>query len=472
MTKASTLTAFFIRDGIADSCIMVNWRKVVLRMAAVVLGRRMFEHFEYLKKVENESSETLAKMQDEKLGGLLMHAHANVPYYHKILEDAAVIKNGEVCLENFQRIPILTKDIIRSQGENMYSRDYQKRAWFPNSSGGSTGEPIRFIQDRNYKDWSLASGYYFNYMAGKDVGEPELKLWGSERDITKDSEKLSSRINNLLFNVEMLNSFLMSEKNLKDYVSRWNVIKPKSVNAYTSSIYDLARYLKSTGIKIFRPEVIICSAETLTADVRKFIEEVFGCTVLNHYGSREVGVIACECLKKEGLHTFPLNNKIEILDENFRPCQPGQMGNVYVTSLNNLSMPLIRYAIGDMAIPAKTTKCSCGRGAPLIETVIGRHIEVFKTKDGKVVPGEFFIHFVGVVYNKGVIKKFQVIQKSYDFILIKAVLLDSQKFAEIIPSLVDSIKKVMGPDCKVEFEYVDDIPTTKSGKYLYTISEL
>ena len=163
---------------------------------------------------------------------------------------------------------------------------------------------------------------------------------------------------------------------------------------------------------------------------------------------------------------------MEILDESLRPCPPGRMGNVYVTALDNLSMPLIRYGIGDMAIPAKTPKCSCGRGAPLIETVVGRHIEVFKTRDGKVVPGEFFIHFVGVVYNKGVVKKFQVIQKSYDYILIKAVLLDNQKFAETIPALVGSIRKVMGQDCKVEFEYVDDIPPTKSGKYLYTISEL
>jgi phenylacetate-CoA ligase len=451
---------------------MLNWRKTVLRVAAVVLGRRMFEHFEYLKKIEYERPEMLARLQDEKLSGLLMHAHANVPYYHKILEDAAVIKNGKVCLENFQRIPVLTKDIIRNQGENMYSKDYQKRSWFHNSSGGSTGEPVRFIQDRNYKDWSLACGYYFNYMAGKDVGEPELKLWGSERDILKGSEKLSSRINNLLFNVEMLNSFLMSEKNLKDYVSRWNLIRPKSVNAYTSSVYDFARYIKGAGIKIFRPEVIICSAETLTPDVRNLIEEVFGCPALNHYGSREVGVIACECLKKEGLHTFPLNTKMEILDESLRPCPPGQMGNVYVTTLDNLSMPLIRYGIGDMAIPAKITKCSCGRGAPLIETVVGRHIEVFKTRDGKIVPGEFFIHFVGVVYNKGIVKKFQVVQKNYDYILIKAVLLDNQKFAETIPALVDSIRKVMGQDCKVEFEYVDDIPPTKSGKYLYTISEL
>jgi phenylacetate-CoA ligase len=76
------------------------------------------------------------------------------------------------------------------------------------------------------------------------------------------------------------------------------------------------------------------------------------------------------------------------------------------------------------------------------------------------------------VYNKGIVRKFQVIQKGYDYIVIKLVLLDNQKFNELKPELTGSIRKVMGPGCKVEFEYVDDIPPAKSGKYLYTISEL
>ena len=451
---------------------MFNWRKFVLRTTAGILGRKMFKYFEFLKKVEAETIDMLNQRQEEKLSKLLLHARANVPYYHRILNEAAVIRDGKVCLENFQRIPILTKDIIRREGERLYSKDYKTRSWYVNSSGGSTGEPIRFIQDLNYKDWSLACTFYFNFMAGKEVGEPELKLWGSERDILKDSEKLSAKINHRLFNVEIFNSFLMSEKNISDYVSRWNKIRPKLVNAYTSSIYDFARHIKASNSKIFQPHVILCSAETLTPDVRNLIEEVLGCPALNHYGSRDAGTIACECLKKEGLHTFPTHTKIEILDDNLTTCSPGKAGNVYITTLDNFSMPLIRYSIGDMAVPAENEKCSCGRGAPLIANVVGRHIEVFKTREGKVVPGQFFIHFIGVVYNKNVIKKFQVIQKAYDHIVVKIVPLDKPKFDELKPDLTNSIRKVMGQDCRVEFDYVEDIPPTKSGKYLYTISEV
>jgi phenylacetate-CoA ligase len=392
---------------------MFNWRKLVLQTAAKLLNRRMFDNLKRLEAIEYESPEVLARLQNERLSNLLIHSYTNIPYYREILGKAEVIIEGIVHLENFYRVPVLTKDIIRREKEKLYSKDRDKRHFFMNSSGGSTGEPLRFIQDLNYKDWSLATSYYLNVMAGKSVGRPELKLWGSERDILKGRQKFMARVDSWLFNSVMLNCFLMSEENMRNYVLRWNQIRPTLVNAYTGSIYDFARFIKNQGVEIFRPAVIVCSAETLTNEVRNFIEEVFHCPALNHYGSREVGTMASECLEK-GMHTFPLNNKVEILDNTLNPCPPGQTGSVYVTNLDNFAMPFIRYGIGDMAIPAKNTKCSCGRGAPLIETVIGRHIEVFKTKDGKVVPGEFFIHFVGVVYNKGIVKKFQVIQKSYD----------------------------------------------------------
>ena len=108
----------------------------------------------------------------------------------------------------------------------------------------------------------------------------------------------------------------------------------------------------------------------------------------------------------------------------------------------------------------------------MIKNVIGRHIEVFKTWEGAVVPCEFFVHFIGVVYNKGYIKKFQAVQKDYDQILIRLVVTDNEQFDMYRPELIASIKKVMGDSCRVEFDYVDDIQPTASGKYLYTVSEV
>jgi phenylacetate-CoA ligase len=444
----------------------------MIRAAFRIKGQPVFRYLKFLKSVEHKSLAELTQLQNERLRQLLKHAYENVPYYNKVLSQTRVVENQRVNLDKFQQIPVLTKAVMRREGQNLYSTDYQKRRWYRNSSGGSTGEPAEFLQDKNYQAWAFASRFLYNWWAGKDVGEPELKLWGSERDVLDKAEKLSTRLRRWGFNTVILNTFLMTEQTMSGYARCWNKLKPKLVGAYTSSMLQFAEFIERSAQKVFTPSAIICGAETLTEDVRQTIKRVFRCAVLNQYGARETGAIASECLKAEGQHVFSLNHKVEILDDNLAPCKPGQTGHIYVTTLNNYTMPLIRYAIGDMAVVAENEQCSCGRGWPLIKQVVGRHVEVFKTREGRIVPGEFFIHFVGVVFNKNYIKKFQVVQKDYDHVIVKLVVIDEPKFVEFKNELTDSIKRVMGRDCRVEFDYVDDIQSTRSGKYLYTISEV
>ena len=76
-----------------------------------------------------------------------------------------------------------------------------------------------------------------------------------------------------------------------------------------------------------------------------------------------------------------------------------------------------------------------------------------------------------MIYFKDWIKKFQIVQKQFDLIKLSFVLNDEKSESDM-KEIVDKTKIVMGQDCKVEFEFVDDIELTKSGKYLYTLSEV
>ena len=202
--------------------------------------------------------------------------------------------------------------------------------------------------------------------------------------------------------------------------------------------------------------------------MQTLIEDVFQCKVFNRYGSREVGGVACSCEKSEKLHVAMWHSHIEILNEKLNPVKPGEMGKIYITTLNNFSMPLIRYDIGDIAVKAENEQCFCGRGMALIKKVIGRDVNLFKTKEGVLIDGEYFTH---LLYFKNWVGKFQVIQKRFNLIEIKIVL-NNKKSESDMTEIVDNIKIVMGQDCKVEFEFVDDIEPLKSGKYLYTVSEV
>lgn len=435
-------------------------------------GSQLPSLLKFIKEREYQSLESNKKIQDEFLKKLLIHCYENIPYYTNVLTESGVIVNNEVDLTNFSNIPVLTKEIIKEQFKNLKSADLNKRKCFLNTSGGSTGEPVKFFQDKANWDSGMAGKWFFSTFVSKEVGDKEIKLWGSERDILKGSIGFKAKLKNKIFNRILLNSFKMSRSDMKEYVDVINKNKPVLIESYVQSIYELSKFIDDSNLVVHSPKGIITSAETLYPEHKILIEDVFNTKVYNRYGSREAGDMACSCEKDEGLHLNIFNNYLEILNDWLEPCKSGEIGKVYVTTLNNYSMPLVRYDIGDMAVPAENEQCSCGRGLPLIEMVEGREVSAFKTKEGKTVPGEFFIHFIGVVFNKGFISKFQVIQKNYDLIKIKVVVRDNNGFEDGKNVIINSIKIVMGQDCKVEFEFVDDIEPLKSGKYLYTVSEV
>lgn len=411
------------------------------------------------------------KSREEYLERLLYHSYHNVPYYHQIFKEFNMVRNNKVDLSKFGEIPMLTKEIIRKHSKELTSKDYTSRRWYYNSSGGSTGEPVGFIQDNLYSRWGSATNrcYYEDIIGIDEINAKKIILWGSERDLFRVSIGTKAKISNWLRNTVFLNSFKMTERDIDQYIKIINSYKPDLIRGYTGSLYELCRYAERKSIKIYTPKILVSAAETLRDEMREKIENIFGTKLYNFYGSREVGPIAGEC--KCGLmHIFTFNQYVEILDSNNCPVEEGQEGRVIVTTLHNYSMPFIRYEIGDMAIPSKNEKCSCGRGLPLIESVVGRQMEVFRTKEGNIVPAEFFIHFIGVVYNKGIISKFQVIQEDYEQIVIKAVIKDMEKFNKYKEDIDNSIKKVMGQDCEIIWEFVDDIPKTPQGKYLYVKS--
>ena len=202
--------------------------------------------------------------------------------------------------------------------------------------------------------------------------------------------------------------------------------------------------------------------------MRNLIEEVFKTRVFNRYGSREVPALACSCRENNELHENIFTRYIEILDKNLKPCRPGHIGEVYVTTLNNYSMPLIRYKILDMAVPSKKKQCSCGRGMPLIEKVVGRTVNLFKTKKGELIDG---LYFNTTIWKRKWAHSYQIIQEDYDSVLYKVKINEKPGESEL-KEIESSVKRVMGKDCSVKFEFVDKIEPTKSGKHLYTISKI
>lgn len=83
-------------------------------------------------------------------------------------------------------------------------------------------------------------------------------------------------------------------------------------------------------------------------------------------------------------------------------------------------------------------------------------------------------HFImQALFFRDWIKKFQAIQDALDHVLIR-VELRSGHIApkEDIDDIVTKTKMLMGQSCRVDFDFVESISRTPSGKHLYTICEV
>jgi phenylacetate-CoA ligase len=353
----------------------MNLRAVIYqaaRLAVPFAPRR-----ELLRQIQ--SADRAASLQ--LLASLLDHARAAVPFY------SGTWRADPDPLAQLSRLPVVTKSMLRRNYGRFESSDLHRREWWTNSSGGSTGEPLTLIQDRNFMNWRIASeAFYYRRFLGQEFDTtPTVVLWGSERDLFSRLSR-KARLWSWLTRTTFLNSFRTTSADMRRYVEIINRKRPVLVRGYAGSLYELARFVKAQRLRLVSPRVIYSSAETLTPAMRQVIEEVFGAPVFDFYGSREVGAIAGQC-ERGAMHLFVFNNWVEVVDEKNQPVGPGQQGRILVTTLHNYAMPLIRYDIGDTAVLGDAY-CPCGSNLPTLSRLTGRVTDLFLTRDGTLVHGE------------------------------------------------------------------------------------
>lgn len=414
----------------------MNWKKPVLHYGLKLtnIPRILAEipSWEYASKAK------LDAMVNEKLWNLLAHTWSKVSYYYNLVSKEPLI--------SFNQIPPLTRDMINTIPSQLLACDYAKRGCLPNCSGGSSGHPIRFYQGKEYRDWNIATKIWYKLQAGQQFGDRECRIWGIDRKLS-----MKKRLMFWGYNRKEFQGFCLDERQMEKY-ARWiQRNKPTWIEAYTDSMDRFCRYVDGT---LPSPKGVLVSGGTLTPEMRARIEGTFKCKVYNRYGSREVGAIACDC-PKGNLHVSSWNAHVEIIEN-----------KIYVTSLRNFSMPLIRYDIGDMASGWGT--CDCGRKTPVIANIEGRSIEMFRTKDGRYISGIFFSHLFGVMLPKKEVKEVQAIQNDYNLITLSVVLHDNNN----MPYFGDwktEIRKMMGENVFVSIKFVNELTRLLSGKICYTM---
>ena len=430
-----------------------------------IKGRSTAKYIVEYREQQYWPYEDILALQEKKLKKLIEYSYQFVPYYRKLWRKLGLTPKDFQTINDLERLPVLTKQIIKENYAELISEEY-KNNHLTKTTGGSTGIPLSlaYTQEsysrRNAVMWR---GYSW---AKLPPGRKALYFWGTSIGSGNQILNFKESLYNRFYNRYLISCFNLDASRFKKIVKQINQIKPEVIVSYVNPIYALACWVNDNNIRIHNPLSIITGAEPLYEYQREAIEKAFKTDVFNTYGCREVMLIASECQHKKGLHMNIDHLVIESLDVDQKNIL-GQLGELAITDLHNYAMPFIRYKNEDL-ISISHRSCSCSINLPLMDLVEGRVLDCIKTSDGKILPGEFFPHFLKDF--KG-IEKFQVVQNDITSLEINLVANDELNASDL-KRIEHEVITALGKNIRLDIKIVSNIPLTKSGKHRVTISNI
>lgn len=420
-----------------------------------------------LKRLERSQwwqVEDLERYRRQRLVYLLQSARRLVPYYRDLLRTAGEPRDAASTLQVLADLPFLTKSVIREQGSRMIAESATKLRHF--STGGSTGEPLRFQVGVDRVTHDVAAKWRATRWWGVDIGDPEVVLWGSPIELgTQDRARwLRDRI----LRTHLLPAFRMSVEQMTRYLQIIRQVRPAIVFGYPSAIALLATHARDTRSRLddVGVRVVFCTGETLLPDHREVIETVFGAPVANGYGSREAGFIAHEC-PQGSLHVSAEDIIVEVVDESGRQMPAGVEGELVVTHLATAAFPMVRYKTGDIGVMS-VRRCDCGRTLPVLAEVRGRSTDMIRTADGNIMHGLALIY---VLRECPGVAAFKIVQKTLQS--VQVFIVPGAGYGPLTDQRIrEGLRARMGEATAVDVQVVPQIQPERSGKYRYVVSEV
>src|SRR5699024_7116952 len=273
------------------------------------------------------------KMQEYRLKDFYNYITNNSEYFSELKK----IIPSNLKLDEIEHLPTMDKEVIRENLEKIVTR---KENLIEMGTGGSTGKSMKYYTHPYDISRKIAYLDYFKAKHGVYFGMRRVSVGGRPIVPVKQKRKIFWRYNFIL-NQLYISAYHADGDNLKYYIEKLNSFKPKSIDGFTTVIHRMAKYIINNNITLtFKPIAIFPTAESLTSEMKKDIEEAFGCPVRNQYASSEGAPFITENIDGD----LEINPETGIFELNHIE------KNIYeliVTGFYTTTTPLLRYKIGD-----------------------------------------------------------------------------------------------------------------------------
>jgi phenylacetate-CoA ligase len=432
-----------VRDQMPESLKYVTGRLI---RNTLVKNKDFVTYYSLLEDREKLSQEEISEYQLKQLKQILIYSFKNIPYYKNLFKEISFDPSKFSYFDQMTSIPLLTREIVRNNFDNLISKEPVKNGFYVGTTGGSSGLPLKFLLDYDsiYKENAFI--YYFRKKLGYKFGDKLAtfrqleygdKLW-----------KYNPMHNEMLFT-----PIRLSKLTIAAYANKMNDLAPHYLNGYLSAIWYFAKLLDEFKIKLsFKLKGIFLISENIDPEQRKFIEDFFKVKSITFYGHSERCSIAEEF--SPGRYKFdPYYGYTENIETENNKCF------IVGTGFLNLTMPFIRYQTDDV--------CSADGQYFSIEgkrnTTIGLYgfNDEFLTSSIFDLDKELFkniITYQFVQYKKGVAELRLIVNKQFH------------------TSEIEMIKKDIHADTNgvidIEVKVVDSLILSPRGKYQMYISNI
>ena len=343
------------------------------------IGEKMYNN-----RIEKLPRKELKELQEKNLKSMLNYAYKNVTMYRRKFKEVGIKPEDIKNLEDLRKVPFTTKDDLRYYyPTGMLAAPIEKIVRFHTSSG-TTGDPIVLAYTkRDIKNWSNLTARCL-----ATIGVSEKDVFQNMIGYTLFTGGLGYH-----YGAELLNAAVIPSGSgkTKTQVKLLKDLKVTSVHAIPSYMIHVAEVCDEIGIDPKRDLYLergIFGAEPWSNGMREKIEDTFEMDAFDNYGLSELtgpGVaVECEC--KDGLHLWSDYFLAEIIDpESGEKLNPGEKGELVLTTLKKEAMPILRYRTRDIA-SLEEEKCACGRTHPRISKIFGRTDDMIIVRGTNVFP--------------------------------------------------------------------------------------
>jgi phenylacetate-CoA ligase len=336
------------------------------------------------------ANEFLDPKQQENLQGralsmMINHAVTQVPYYAKLFTDRGLTGAEILSVNDLAVLPILSKIELRRNSAELTAAVLppSQQPGGVTQSSGTTGQPVRVHQTRQsmamFCQLKQRELRWFRFDPRATLAVIRLP---SQLPFTQERQPLSLGQTLNLPAWPLVGSFFQtgpaccfSVFNQIDRQAEWlDRLRPEYLMSYPETFEHLSFAFQNRPQPDYSRGLLAIS-EQLTAGMRRRISTTFGAPIQQNYGLNEIGIVASRCPEGGRYHVHSEHCLVEIVDDDGKPCGPGETGRILVTTLTNSAMPLIRYDTGDLA---ETTDgpCPCGRSMPTFGEVKGRYSRI------------------------------------------------------------------------------------------------